>query len=67
MNESNGNAQHAKRLLKHYLRHAIEGSGGHWDGDNAAEVDDLVDSIIKAAADAGAAQALRAIPSHMLE
>ena len=43
-------ANRAKRLLNHYLRMAVEGSGQRcWDSDNTAEVDDIVDSIIDAA------------------
>lgn len=49
-------ANRAKRLLNHYLRMAVEGSGQRcWDSDNTAEVDDIVDSIVEASAPAAPA------------
>jgi hypothetical protein len=41
-------AVQAKQLMRHYLHMAIEGSGQHWDSDNADEVSDIVDHIIGA-------------------
>ncbi len=44
MNDTN----HAKRIITHYFRLAARG-GWNWDGDNAAELDGAVESIIDAA------------------
>ena len=41
--------QRATSLLQHYLHMAVTASGQRWDGDNNAEVADIVDSIIDAA------------------
>ena len=43
------NEQRATSLLQHYLHMAVTASGQRWDGDNNAEVADIVDSIIAAA------------------
>lgn len=48
-------ANRAKRLLNHYLRMAVEGSGQRWDSDNTAEVADIVDSIVEASTPAAPA------------
>ena len=42
--------QRAKTLLAHYLKFGLEAANYRWNSDNAAEVDDIVDSIIDAAA-----------------
>lgn len=44
--------QRAKRLLKHYLKNLVEAHGHHWNSDNDAEVDEIVDCIIDGAVEA---------------
>lgn len=60
-------AQRAKRLLTHYLRNLVQLSGNRWDSDNDAEVEDIIDAIIEAAATEGAKRALRALPPSSQE
>ena len=42
----------AVRLLEHYFSLLAKKAGLHWDGDNNAEIGEIVDSIIEAARDA---------------
>lgn len=42
----------AKVLAKHYFKLAITGSGGAWDIDNSAEIDQMIDAIIDASVQA---------------
>ncbi len=50
MPADNFQTQRAKSLLAHYLKFGLEANDYRWDGDNTAEVSDIVDSIIDAAA-----------------
>ena len=43
------NEERAKKLLVHYLTLAAGASGFRWDGDNVAEIEDIVEHIIGAA------------------
>lgn len=47
--DAQANRYRAKRLLNHYLRQNAQATGTHWDSDNDAEVDEIVDCIIDAA------------------
>lgn len=49
MNQYDGRKGTAVSTLAHYLRLLIERSGGHWDEDNTAEVESIVDSIAEEA------------------
>lgn len=42
-----GNIAEAKRVLNHYIRKAWEASGLRWDSDNEAEVDGIVDDLVR--------------------
>ena len=48
MPADNFQTQRAKSLLGHYLKFGLEANGYRWDGDNTAEVNDIIDSIIDA-------------------
>ena len=43
------NEQKAKQLLVHYFTITARAAGIQWDGDNVAEVEDIVEHIIGAA------------------
>lgn len=57
----------AKRILVHYMRTIAERAGMPWDSDYTAELEGVIDDIVKAAATEGARQALRALPPSMVE
>jgi len=42
-------AEQAKRLLKHYFSLLFKNNGLEWEGDNAGEVDAIVDLIVESA------------------
>lgn len=45
---SDNPADRAKDLLNHYMKLVWESSGLRWVSDNQAELDDLIDTIVKA-------------------
>ena len=47
----NENKRIAKQYLTHYFKLLFESSGLRWDYDNQAEIEDIVDLIIKAVID----------------
>jgi hypothetical protein len=47
----NKNALKAAHLLKHYMKMLAQKSGTHWDSDNDAEIDELIEAILDAAGD----------------
>lgn len=36
-----------RKILKHYLRMGLEAKGFRWDSDNDAEVDSIVDDMVR--------------------
>jgi len=53
------NEERAKKLLVHYLTLVAGASGFRWDGDNVAEIEDIVDYIIGAAVERQAGEIAR--------
>jgi len=64
MPADNFHTARAKSLLAHYLKFGVTALGVHWDSDNTAEVDDIVDSMIDAAGQAVADVILAASPAQ---
>ena len=48
MPADNFHTARAKSLLAHYLKFGVTALGVHWDSDNTAEVNEIIDSIIDA-------------------
>ncbi|MBN1485311.1 MAG: hypothetical protein JXA37_11380 [Chloroflexia bacterium] len=46
-----GHIDYAKRIFKHYFRLLAEKSGVLWDWENESEIDEAVESLVKAALD----------------
>jgi len=64
MTTNNVQTTRAKTLLAHYLKFGLEAAGYRWDGDNNAEVADIVDNIIEAAGQTVADVILAATPAQ---
>lgn len=45
------NKNYAKQLLVYYMQKVWEAAGLHWDSDNAAEVESIIDEIISTTKD----------------
>ena len=45
------NKNRAKQLLVYYMQQAWEAAGLHWDSDNVAEVESIIDEIVSATKD----------------
>lgn len=59
--------QKAKDLMIHYFSLIAREAGINWGYDNHAEIGAMVDLLFDAAVDEAVAQALRCIPSSVLE
>lgn len=59
--------QQAQKLFKHYMRTLAKCANMHWDEDNEVEITMIVDLIVAAAVDEAVQDALRAVPSSILE